>query len=267
MPTVKVKTPLGMRKSYFAVISSEPESGHPIYGPVLDMGAAVKGYLSVTTASGNIPGDDKILLYEEKFVSAQLDAETTKSDLELNAQVYGHSYSEGLETSGKDDSAPHGGYGFIEPILLSTKQVIYRATFLYKVSAMQSSEKTEADTRKNDFNPKMNAVSFFCLEDNTGNWRDRQEFATEAAADAWIKARFGSKAAFALHIQHIGQGSSAPGAGTVYVTSGENQVVEFPTPPTKLYDNAEDVTASIQSGKYTISAIAADHALVAVWST
>lgn len=193
--TARVKVPLGMRKSYFAPFAAEPDDAPPTYETPIDMGAAVKGYLSVTTASGNIPGDDRILHYDEKFVSAQLDAETTKSDLELNATVYGHKYTAGLETSSKDDSAPYGGYGFIEPILLKNKKVMYRATFLYKVTAMQSSEKTEADTRKNDFNPKMNAVSFFVLEDNTGAWRDRKEFDTEAAADAWIKSNFSGTAA------------------------------------------------------------------------
>lgn len=193
--TMKVKVPLGMRKSYFAPIVTEPDNAHPSYGDILDMGAAVKGYLSITTASGNIPGDDKILFYDEKFVSAQLDVETTKSDLEINASIYGHTYADGLETSGKDDSAPYGAYGFIEPILQQNKTLVFRACFLYKLTAMQSSEKTEADTRKNDFSPKMNAVSFFVQEDNTGAWRDRKEFPTEAEADAWIKTCFAGTAA------------------------------------------------------------------------
>lgn len=198
--TVKVKVPLGMRKSYFAPFAPdtpEPDNAHPTYGEVLDMGAAVKGYLSITTASGNIPGDDKILFYDEKFVSAQLDVETTKSDLELNAAVFGHKYADGLETSGKDDSSPYGGYGFIEPILMQNKKIVYRAGFFYKLTAMQSSEKTEADTRKNDFSPKMNAVSFFVQEDNTGAWRDRKEFDTEAAADEWLKGIFAGTTAAA----------------------------------------------------------------------
>lgn len=77
-----VKTPLGMVSSYFFPFASEPVGTHPVYGEKVDMGAAVKGYLSLTTASGDITGDDAMLLYFEQFVSGQVDVETTLSDLE-----------------------------------------------------------------------------------------------------------------------------------------------------------------------------------------
>ena len=53
-----VKVPIGMRRSWFFPISAEPEGTKPTYGEKLDMGTAVKGYLSVTTASASVPGDD-----------------------------------------------------------------------------------------------------------------------------------------------------------------------------------------------------------------
>ena len=69
------------------------------------MGAAVKGYVSITTASGEIPGDDVILMRSERFVSAQADVETTKSDLELNSTCFGHTYdAESGEESNVDTS-------------------------------------------------------------------------------------------------------------------------------------------------------------------
>ena len=54
----KVKTPVGMMTSHYWPIKSEPENSHPVYDAAIDMGAAVKGYISVTTASASIPGDD-----------------------------------------------------------------------------------------------------------------------------------------------------------------------------------------------------------------
>ncbi len=103
-----VKTPLGMVSSYFFPFASEPVGTHPVYGEKVDMGAAVKGYLSLTTASGDITGDDAMLLYFEQFVSGQVDVETTLSDLEVNAKLYGHSYKAGRETAKGEDSAPNG---------------------------------------------------------------------------------------------------------------------------------------------------------------
>lgn len=186
-----VKVPVGMRSSYFAKIKTEPADAHPTYDTAMDMGAAVKGYVTITTASSEIYGDDVALLRGENFVSAQADVETTKSDLELNALLFGHTYSEDNgEISAAADAAPTGAYAFIEPIMDKTKKITYRATFLFKVQPLLSSEKTEADTKKNDFNPKMNSVSFFVMPDNTGSWRSRKEFDTESAAETYISDLF-----------------------------------------------------------------------------
>ncbi len=43
----QVKVPIGMRSSYFAPIVSEPADARPTYGEVFDMGAAVKGYVTI----------------------------------------------------------------------------------------------------------------------------------------------------------------------------------------------------------------------------
>lgn len=190
----KVKTPLGMQTLDFWPISAEPENAHPTYGAKVNLGAAVKGYLTVSTASASIPGDDIVQVEDEVFTGAQLDTETTMSDLQINATLFGHAFSEatGEESKGSDRSAP-GGISFIEPILRKDKTVIYRATCLYKASAMPSSEKQEADTKKpGELNPKMNAVSFKVMEDNVQSWRLRNDFATKAEAEAFINKTFGA---------------------------------------------------------------------------
>ena len=265
MSNKTVKMPIGMRKSYFGVFASEPANAHPVYGTLLDMGAARKGYLTITTAAVEIPGDDIVQVYDEKFVSAQADVETDCSDLELNATVFGHSYATGVETSNGDDTAPFGFYAFIEPILLKDKSVIYRATFLYKVCAMQGSEKTEADTKQpGGLDPKVNAVSFKVMADNTGAWRARQEFSTEAAADSWIRGLAGASTVYPVRITNVGTGASNPGPGVIYVAAGQNLVIDFGTnDPTALYDNGTSKSPS--SHKYTISSIAAAHDVVAIW--
>ena len=160
----------------------------------MDLGAAVKGTLAITTASLTIYGDDVEQLRDESFVAGQLDVETTCSDLELNATVYGHTYAEADgEDSGKDDHAPYGGYGYIEPILLKDKTVIFRSSFLRRVVAIGSSEKSDAATRADSITQQNNAISFACSADATGSWRVRKEFSgdgAEAAALAWINSQF-----------------------------------------------------------------------------
>lgn len=198
----KVKMPLGMQTLDFWPIKSEPDTGHPTYDTSVNLGAAVKGYLSITTASASIPGDDITQLEDEVFTSAQLDTETTMSELSVNAALFGHTFTEatdgaagGEESKGSDRAKP-GGLSFIEPILLKDKTIVYRATCLFKAQAMPSSEKQEADTKKQgELSPKNNAVSFKVMEDNSGSWRLRQDFESVAAAKSFISATFGTAAA------------------------------------------------------------------------
>lgn len=196
LPTSKVKVPLGMRILDFWPITSEPEKSHPVYGESVNLGAAVKGYLTVTTNPATITGDDINQLDVEVFGGAQLDSETTMSDLQINAQLFGHTYSDdaGEESKGTDQ-AKAGGLSFIEPIMRKDRVVIYRATCLRKCTPLASSEKQEADTRKpGELNPKMNAVSFKITEDNLHSWRVRKDCETEEAAVAFIKTTFGAAA-------------------------------------------------------------------------
>lgn len=190
--TSKVKAPLGMQTLTFHPIKDEPDAKHPTYDTGVDLGAAVKGYLTVTTASATISGDDITQLEDEVFTGGQVDTETTMSDLKVNATLFGHAYGEeNGEESNSADRAKPGGLSFVEPILLKDKTTVYRATCLYKVQAMPSSEKQEADTKKaGELSPKMNAVSFKVMEDNSGAWRIRNDFETLAAAQTFIAKTF-----------------------------------------------------------------------------
>lgn len=190
----KVKTPLGMKTLDFWPIKSEEDGKHPTYDVSMNLGAAVKGYLTVTTASASISGDDVLQVEDEIFTGGQLDTETTMSDLEINAKLFGHTYSsEAGEESKSSDRSALGGISFIEPILKKDKTIVYRATCLRKVTAILSSEKQEADTKKaGELNPKMNAVSFKVMEDNLQSWRVRNDFETVEAAQSFIKTTFGA---------------------------------------------------------------------------
>ena len=187
-----VKVPLGMRHSWFFPILQEDENAHPKYDAKIDMGHAVKGYLALTSVSAEIPGDDDIQLSIEKFASGQLDVETTMSDLEVNAKLYGHSYTdENGEISSEQDAAALGGYAFVEPIMKKDKKLVYRASCFYKVQPIAGSEKQEADTKKgSEIAPKMNAVALKVLRDKSGAWRQRKDFESLDAADAWIDTIF-----------------------------------------------------------------------------
>lgn len=258
-----VKVPMGLVCSYFAPITAEPASSHPTYGSVLDMGANVKSYLSITTASGSIWGDDEELYYDESFVNAQLDAETTQDDLAINAALQGHTYATGLETSGKDDRSPYGGYGAIRHLINKQGQHIFRGMVYYKVKPMASSEKDEADTKKENFDPKMYAVSMKVTCDNTGAWRDREDFSALAQAESWLATKLGNGTSKVVRVAVHGSGTVTPMVAVA--ASGSNVELSVGGSPTALYDNGTLKTSSISSNKYTISSISADHEVVVIY--
>ena len=191
-----VKVPVGMQTLDFWPMSYTDPENPPKYDGRVHLGAAVKGYLTITTDPATIAGDDTTQLYAEVFSGAQLDTETTMNDLKLNALLFGHEIpDENAELSRSVDMPQYGGISFIEPILVKDRGVVYRATCLFKCVAMSSSEKQEADTRKpGDFNPKMNAVSFKVFENEKKVWRIRQEFGYADEAEAFILNTFGAAA-------------------------------------------------------------------------
>lgn len=264
MGTKQVQIKIGMRSSYFAPIISEPLAAKPVYAAKLDMGAAVKGYLTVTTSAFDVYGDDKNLVHDEAFVSGTLDAETTLDSLELNAAVYGHRYEDGVETSSAEDASPYGGYGYIEPFRKKDKSIVYRATFLRKVCANAANEKSESDTKKASLDPKMAAVNYSVFADNTGVWRDRMEFPSEAQAEAWLDTQFGSAAGYTVVTTIHGPGSVDKPA--VFAVAGESVVLTFAEDVAAVFDNGANVTAGMVGDTYTIAAIAANHQIVAIWA-
>lgn len=224
-----LKSVIGMRRSYFAKILSEPANSHPVYDDPVSMGEGVKCALAVTTAQASIYGDDVDLLDIEEFASAQADVETACDDLETNATLFGHEYdANGEELSGGDDSPPIGAYAYIQHLIRKDKTHVYRGVFFYRVSAMPSSEGKEVNTRTDSLDPKMNPVSFKLTTDQLNKWRARREFASQALAEAWIESKFGvSATTYTVTFSANGHGT-APEAQSV--TAGD--VAVEPAEPT-----------------------------------
>ena len=189
----QLKTPFGMRRLEAWPILDEPANAHPVYGDPYSLGASVKGLLTVNSNKGEIYGDDVCQYSVDVFAGAQFDTETTLSDLEKNAKLFGHTWAENDgEESRTTDDAPLHGLSCVEPVFCGNKTV-YRATIFRRAKAMASSEKQDAETRKKgEFAPKNNLVSFDLSADNLNSWRVRNDFETEAAAEAFIKKTFGA---------------------------------------------------------------------------
>lgn len=259
----KVKEKYGLSYSAFFPIASEPEDSHPVYAEAVDLGAAVKAYLTINYAEAKLPGDDVIQLELKEFTGGQLDAETLLNDLEVESKLYGSRYENGMLSDNKNDRAASGGYAYIQKLATKTKNVC-RAVFLYKATPRMNAD--NSDTKGESLTFSHNAVSYGITPDNTGDWRVRQDFGTEAEAKAFLQnlTKAVSGGAFAISLQIVGEGSS-PQVGTAFIPSGQSHTVSFATAPVKLYDGAEDVTGQLSGKSYSIANVSADHRLIAIF--
>ena len=183
------KVTVGMQRSWWAKIATEPDSDHPTYTDVEEMGAARLGTLTYETSSTDIEGDDVTLRHFEKFLRGTFVAENTLDELTVNAKIYGHAVdSSDIEHSNQNDASPFGCYAFTQPLIRSgSDDVVWRATFLPKISANPANEAQNAATAQGgQINPGYNNITFTVSVDKTGDWRLRKEFASEALAEAWI---------------------------------------------------------------------------------
>lgn len=188
----RLEVPVGMLYSFWAPIATEPDNALPTYGDVEDMGHARTGNLTVATTQTDIYGDNRRVYHLEQFDNGTLQAETTMDDLAVNAKILGRTNSSGEVTGKIDDTAPFGGYAWIEDILnQSTGIDTFRVTYLPKVQAQLASFALNAATRQQSMEPRMNTITYSVYAAKTGAYIVQKDFATEAAAIAAIEGYFG----------------------------------------------------------------------------
>lgn len=182
--TVRVKEKYGLVESMFFPITAEPDGQHPTYGTMLDLGAAVKAYLSLTFSEAPAYGDDVEQLNIREFVSGALDAETLLSDLEVDAALYGSTMDEttGLTDKAADNPNP-GAYAYIQK-LKTRAGTVFRGVFLYYVVPAMTAD--NSDTKGGSITYMNNTVRFAVQTDKTGAWRSRDDFDTQQAAHEYL---------------------------------------------------------------------------------
>lgn len=263
--TVRVKEKYGLVLSLFYPITSEPAGKHPVYGPRVDLGAAVRDYLTINYAEAKAYGDDVAQLALREFVDGQLQIETLLSDLEVDAALYGSRMESGVLYDHVDDSSNSGAHACIQK--LKTKAgVVYRVVFYFYVTPSMNAD--NADTRGQSIAFMNNSITANVLADATGHWRARADKHSREEAEAFIEGLVSavSGGAHVITVDHFGGDEDGKG-DTVYVNNGENGRVVFTKAPTVLYDNAVDVTGQVQDNTYTINAVSTSHKLVAIYST
>lgn len=256
----------GAKCPCFAPIIAQPPGSLPTYGVGKVMGALVKADMTVNLASGEIYGDDTLDEKIEEFSSASIAEETTDMEDDVASMIYDATVVDGQVNYNKGDTPPIGGHAYYKTLLRNGVKK-YQGYFYPKVRATLGNDTAATKGSSITFSAKATSFTVFDpgVPKNVGGWRITKLFDDEASAIAWVKSKTNIATAYMVEVSISGDGAVTPMRSCV--AAGANVDLSFgAVDPTALYDNGEDVTASIAAHKYTIRDIAADHKIAAVYT-
>lgn len=255
---------IGLKYFAWAKMATEPSAAVPTYDTGVALGKAVSTNLTVTNAEGELYADDMLAEYVSEFVSADFSAETDNITLQNQAALYGAAYDDGEIQFAPGDTAPYGGIGGYQVLMVGGVRK-YRAWFFPKAKA--SIPDWTGTTKGSSISFATQPISMKVMPPEYGPWYYIKEFDTESAAKAYVDTKLGVAAWYQMDVQvnGAGVGEAATPVGVTAVAAGATFEVVITGTPTKLYDNGTDKTSSISNGKYTVATVAADHQIAVIF--
>ena len=182
----------GAKNPYFAPIESEPEGTLPVYkGEPVKIGRLVKADLTLTMASGKLYADDELAESAEEFVSGSIAMETDDILDTVASVIYGATVKEKTVVYNTSDNPPPGGLAYYKKLMRHGK-LVFKGLFFPRVKAALGND--AAQTKADSITFGTSTTNFTVSNANDGDWRFTEEFETEDAALAWVKAMLGFKA-------------------------------------------------------------------------
>jgi hypothetical protein len=192
----------GARYFQVAEIKKEKETGLPEYENKTLLGGLRTCAISIQTASGELYGDDQLVLKVDEFVSGTADVETSDVDDDVLAAILGAKLDGKTIINSADDVPPMCGAAFFG-VFKRTKDdatgnakkgdAYYRGVYLPKVQAQIGDDTYE--TKDNNIKFGANNLKFTIYATNDGKWRMTERFADESAAIAWCDKKLGKATA------------------------------------------------------------------------
>ena len=182
----------GAKNPYFAPIESEPEGTLPVYkGEPVKIGRLVKADLTLTMASGKLYADDELAESAEEFVSGSIAMETDDILDTVASVIYGATVKEKTVVYNTSDNPPPGGLAYYKKLMRHGK-LVFKGLFFPRVKAALGND--AAQTKADSITFGTSTTNFTVSNANNGDWRFTEEFETDDAALAWVKAMLGFKA-------------------------------------------------------------------------
>ena len=257
---------IGLKYVAWAQMATEPDSSAPTYGTGVELGKAVSANLTVTNAEAELYANDMLAEYVSEFVSGELTMEVDNISLQNQATLYGAIYDDGEMQVGTEDTAPYGGIGGYQVLMVHGVRK-YRAWFFPKAKATMPD--WTGTTKGASISFGTQPINMRIAAPAYGKWYFVKEFDTEAAAKAYIDAKLGIAGTFNINIMVQGANGTtkvASPVGSNAAAAGSNFEIAITGTLAALYDNGTEKKSSVSSGKYTLSSLAANHEIAIVFS-
>jgi len=254
----------GFEYGKWAPIITETDNALPTYGVGRSLGGAVSGSHTPNFAQTPHYSDNVLKNQIAKFTNGALTVVVDDVDLQTHAAIYGATYAAGQVNHKASDKPPFGGISWVESILTEDNEEIYRGFFYPKAKAVRTAKNFA--TQQENIELGMTDLSFTTFAAKSGDYEIIKDFETLEQARAWVDSNINDGGVFyTVTVAKSGEAAVTP-LGTFIVAAGEDFEITVPTGIDALYDNGDDVLASIANGKYTIADIAASHEVVAIYS-
>lgn len=182
----------GAKRPRFAPVATTPDNALPTYNfeSVVTIGKLVAANLTVTNASGELYGDDALAEKIDMFASGSLELQTDDKTAEVHAALHGATLDELEEelTDSDSDVAPRGGLAYYK-VLIRNGVRVYQGVFHPLVNAILGND--SAATKGSSITFGTSTTTFTVFRCNSGAWRIRKEFASEAEVIAWCDEKLG----------------------------------------------------------------------------
>ncbi len=251
----------GAKYPCMALIASEPENALPVYSPGFVASELVSVGETLNMAEGEFYADDALSESRSEFTSADLVFENKGFDDDTLSKVYGVEVVDGELDDRYDDNAPYIGFAFYRK-LMDKNKTYYQGVYYPKCKAIPTGETSNTRGSGITFSGKSTTLRVYKCE--SGSWRRRKKFDTEAAAKGWVEAKINKAVYYEVLITVSGDGEVSP-TGYHMVAQGANLAINIGGTPTKVYDNGDDVTVSVSDGVYTITAAAENHNIAVIY--
>lgn len=177
---------IGLKNFLYAPISAETESS-VTYGTAKKPAKAISCAVNITNSSTTLYADDALAESDSSFQSGTVTIGLDEEDLEVSADLLGHTYSSGEIVRNYDDLAPYVGIGRIITKIVDGEKK-YKVEFLHKV---KFAEPSQSDTTKGEniaFGTIELAGTVHVLLD--GRWSTAKTFDSASAAQTYLEGLF-----------------------------------------------------------------------------